>query len=301
MFFHFCTFHYWIYYSSRVAIEAALKEDFGEVTSSGSDSPVLLHTDSRTSRRKNTRRRILKSSSSGSDDENHRPSNPCESSVSYTSNTGLRCRPLTLTVTIDDVEETQSVFPSTSRPRRAVVRSAEERRERNRRLIERRQRRRQQPPLVILGADSSTDEDEEANKKRAQEKSDYQLALKLAEEWSKKVYISVAPNIYILEEINASDQNLSCNLDRSRLDCDGRQCIICFEVPKRPVGCIHCRQMIGCEACILKWRRTTNISRLNRSSPLSRGISSANHRSCPLCRFEWEDAPEVAPWEELLC
>lgn len=160
MFFHFCTFQYWIYYSSRVAIEAALKEDFGEVTSSGSDSPVLLHTDSGTSRRKNTRRRILKSSSSGSDDENHRPSNPCESSVSYTSNTGLRCRPLTLTVTIDDVEETQSVFPSTSRPRRAVVRSAEERRERNRRLIERRQRRRQQPPLVILGADSSTDEDE---------------------------------------------------------------------------------------------------------------------------------------------
>lgn len=78
------------------------------------------------------------------------------------------------------------------------------------------------------------------------------------------MYISVAPNIYILEEINASDQNLSCNLDRSRLDCDGRQCIICFEVPKRPVGCIHCRQMIGCEACILKWRRTTNISRLNR-------------------------------------
>lgn len=78
-------------------------------------------------------------------------------------------------------------------------------------------------------------------------------------------------------------------------------CVICYEDdPKMPVGCLHCRQLIGCKKCIKKWFRTTNISTLNRNSPLSRGVSHANHRCCPLCRVEWECGPEVVPYTEIL-
>ncbi|VDK59497.1 unnamed protein product [Anisakis simplex] len=80
----------------------------------------------------------------------------------------------------------------------------------------------------------------------------------------------------------------------------GEHCVICYEeAPDEPVGCLRCRQLIGCRRCILKWRRTNNISELNRRSPLSMGCSSVNHRKCPLCRAEWYVEPEIAPWDEL--
>uniref|UniRef100_A0A915D8H0 RING-type domain-containing protein n=1 Tax=Ditylenchus dipsaci TaxID=166011 RepID=A0A915D8H0_9BILA len=74
-------------------------------------------------------------------------------------------------------------------------------------------------------------------------------------------------------------------------------CTICMEdLALKPVGCLYCRQLIGCEKCVRKWFRTNNISHLNRYSPLSMGSSNLNHRSCPLCRVEWEDVPEIAPY-----
>ncbi|KAI1721817.1 hypothetical protein Ddc_08287 [Ditylenchus destructor] len=74
-------------------------------------------------------------------------------------------------------------------------------------------------------------------------------------------------------------------------------CTICMEDEvQKPVGCLYCRQLIGCERCVKKWFRTNNISNLNRNSPLSMGCSSLNHRSCPLCRVAWVDRPEVASY-----
>uniref|UniRef100_A0A0M3ICJ7 RING-type domain-containing protein n=1 Tax=Ascaris lumbricoides TaxID=6252 RepID=A0A0M3ICJ7_ASCLU len=80
----------------------------------------------------------------------------------------------------------------------------------------------------------------------------------------------------------------------------GQHCVICYEEqPDEPMGCLSCRQLIGCRKCVMKWRRTNNISELNRRSPLSIGCSSVNHRKCPLCRAEWDLDPEIAPWDEL--
>ncbi|KAH7726428.1 hypothetical protein AAVH_06230 [Aphelenchoides avenae] len=75
------------------------------------------------------------------------------------------------------------------------------------------------------------------------------------------------------------------------------RCIICFDVSAvKPVACAHCKQFLGCKVCVKRWYRTTNISELNRRSPLSRGQSHINHRSCPLCRIEWQETPEVIPY-----
>lgn len=68
------------------------------------------------------------------------------------------------------------------------------------------------------------------------------------------------------------------------------QCIICAE-PKaiNPVKAICCGQFLGCQSCVKRWFRTTNISDLNLYSPLSRGQSHNNHKRCPFCRTDWFD------------
>lgn len=269
---------------SRAAIQAALTEDFEEV--SDEDSPVRSHRGTRRQPKTVMRRRNTFLSSDS--DEDQTDVQVLETSVSY----GLEShcyRPLALTMTVDDFESSIPVsIPSTSRPCRTVVKLAAERKNRNRQLMEKRirQRRRRLPPLVTLDNSlSDTEENEDTKKRRAQEEADYQLALKLSAEWNMEI---------------SGTSTHDYKRDKSSVECDEQQCIICFEEPNQPVGCIHCRQMIGCRKCILKWRRTTNISSLNRSSPLSRGIASTNHRSCPLCRVEWEDVPEVAPWRDFL-
>ncbi|WKX91971.1 hypothetical protein Q1695_010198 [Nippostrongylus brasiliensis] len=63
-----------------------------------------------------------------------------------------------------------------------------------------------------------------------------------------------------------------------RSDAFGK-CNICFEdEPFDPVGCIHCRQQVGCRKCVDRWYEES--CRLRR-------------KQCPLCRHKWEDQPEV--------
>uniref|UniRef100_A0A915EKF6 RING-type domain-containing protein n=1 Tax=Ditylenchus dipsaci TaxID=166011 RepID=A0A915EKF6_9BILA len=65
-------------------------------------------------------------------------------------------------------------------------------------------------------------------------------------------------------------------------------CIICAEEDAvNPVKTICCGQNIGCKKCAKQWYRTTNISHLNSSSPLSRGQSHRNHKRCLFCREDW--------------
>uniref|UniRef100_A0A0M3HF94 Secreted protein n=1 Tax=Ascaris lumbricoides TaxID=6252 RepID=A0A0M3HF94_ASCLU len=41
----------------------------------------------------------------------------------------------------------------------------------------------------------------------------------------------------------------------------GQHCMICYEEqPDEPMGCLNCRQLIGCRKCVMEWRRTNNIS-----------------------------------------
>ncbi|VDL71640.1 unnamed protein product [Nippostrongylus brasiliensis] len=63
-----------------------------------------------------------------------------------------------------------------------------------------------------------------------------------------------------------------------RSDAFGK-CNICFEdEPFDPVGCIHCRQQVGCRKCVDRW--------YEESCRLCR-------KQCPLCRHKWGDQPEV--------
>lgn len=127
-----------------------------------------------------------------------------------------------------------------------------------------------------------------------QEAEDYQLALRLAAEVDTGEVHSAGPS-------RRTQRRLSYRvLLKQRPLLPGQHCIICLEEqPSDPVGCIHCRQLLGCYGCIMKWRSTTNISELNRRSPLSMGCPSTNHRKCPLCRYEWDNEPEVTCWDEL--
>ena len=145
--------------------------------------------------------------------------------------------------------------------------------------------RHKSPALVTL--DDSLPDEEPISGRRlrsAQEEADYQFALKLSAELNKS------------EGITSGNSNFMQDVNESSFD--DQQCIICFEKPQDPVACIYCRQMVGCRSCIMKWRNSTNKNSRDRS-PLSRGISSANHKSCPLCRVEWYDIPEVVPWEDI--
>lgn len=48
--------------------------------------------------------------------------------------------------------------------------------------------------------------------------------------------------------------------------------------------------------CSVSAIRSDFFSELNRRSPLSRGQAHVNHRSCPLCRTEWLEKPQVVPY-----
>uniref|UniRef100_A0A914EAI5 RING-type domain-containing protein n=1 Tax=Acrobeloides nanus TaxID=290746 RepID=A0A914EAI5_9BILA len=169
--------------------------------------------------------------------------------------------------------------------------------------------------------------DEEMAQRQRQEQLDFELALSLANEMSQPT----PSRLHELRELNpkrrkigldrkepndpdkpCSSNSLSSNQGTSspsskenhtssNTQPEEIRCIICFnDDPTEPVACIHCQNLIGCKSCVNKWTRTTNISSLNRRSPLSRGISSANHRACPLCRAEWESTyPDVIPFEEM--
>uniref|UniRef100_A0A0M3IZ36 RING-type domain-containing protein n=1 Tax=Anisakis simplex TaxID=6269 RepID=A0A0M3IZ36_ANISI len=64
----------------------------------------------------------------------------------------------------------------------------------------------------------------------------------------------------------------------------GQSCVICFiQPPEEPVGCVQCRQIIGCRRCVIEWNNSCN-----RSIP-----------NCPLCRAEWYLGPEIVRWDEL--
>uniref|UniRef100_A0A0N5ABG7 RING-type domain-containing protein n=1 Tax=Syphacia muris TaxID=451379 RepID=A0A0N5ABG7_9BILA len=193
---------------------------------------------------------------------------------------------LSQTITVGDVN--YEPVPSTSRPRRTCVQEKEARKRRNRRLARERlsRRCRRLPPLVVI--DSSSSDDEDMRKRHEQEEADYLLAVKISAELNKSFGLNSNSNNLLNTRCKESDED------------DAMQCIICFEKPVDAVGCIYCQQLLGCKKCVMKWRQTSNISKLNRSSPLSRGVSSANHKTCPLCRIEWEDAPEVAPWGDIL-
>ncbi|VDD88327.1 unnamed protein product [Enterobius vermicularis] len=71
---------------------------------------------------------------------------------------------------------------------------------------------------------------------------------------------------------------------------DGSQhCVICLEKPTNPEKCEQCNQLIGCHDCIVKWYRGDGQENSSASSWLN--------RSCPLCRFGWDDSPKIAKWK----
>uniref|UniRef100_A0A0M3IKI9 RING-type domain-containing protein n=1 Tax=Ascaris lumbricoides TaxID=6252 RepID=A0A0M3IKI9_ASCLU len=77
------------------------------------------------------------------------------------------------------------------------------------------------------------------------------------------------------------------------------KCIICFNDPAiDPVGCLQCKQLIGCRRCLLQWRYCTDAdSVLSRMDPTA-DMAGDNRRRCPLCRAEWPGDPEVVDWSD---
>lgn len=161
-------------------------------------------------------------------------------------------------------------------------------------------RRHQLPPLVTIDDSSSDSENaDEEKRRRAQEEADYQLALKISAEWNNGN--EGLPSSSSVAESTSYRHPSKHSTDVKRRNghefCD-LECVICFETPIRPMGCLRCRQLIGCHACVLKWRKT-NINSFNRMPPLSRGKAPENHGCCPLCRVKWVSQPEIAPWKEV--
>ncbi|VDD92506.1 unnamed protein product [Enterobius vermicularis] len=130
----------------------------------------------------------------------------------------------------------------------------------------------------------------ETASRREQEEKDWQFALQLQRKLDEEdEELSRLLALQLQQEREAERKVAS--------DDDSRQCIICFEKPTDPVGCVRCQQLIGCRHCVERWRGISQTSDYGRASPLSIGISSINHRCCPLCRYEWDNVPEVFDWD----
>lgn len=85
----------------------------------------------------------------------------------------------------------------------------------------------------------------------------------------------------------AGDLNASMPPDVIRSSEHGH-CSICFEeAPYDPMGCLICRQLIGCKRCVTKWYEA------GKKKAARREENADNHFMCPLCRHKWEGAPEV--------
>ncbi|CAJ0596157.1 unnamed protein product [Cylicocyclus nassatus] len=70
-------------------------------------------------------------------------------------------------------------------------------------------------------------------------------------------------------------------------------CAICLdEKPLDPVGCIHCRQLVGCRSCANRWYTTDRTKKHKLGNP-------TNTERCPLCRHEWKTRPAVKEMRKL--
>ncbi|EYC12936.1 hypothetical protein Y032_0045g1168 [Ancylostoma ceylanicum] len=76
-------------------------------------------------------------------------------------------------------------------------------------------------------------------------------------------------------------------------------CTICLEEePVNPVGCIYCKQLVGCRSCTSRWFYSSERSRLRSRmtwvfQDIFRALGPSNNERCPLCRHVWEEYPEV--------
>uniref|UniRef100_A0A0N4ZIK6 RING-type domain-containing protein n=1 Tax=Parastrongyloides trichosuri TaxID=131310 RepID=A0A0N4ZIK6_PARTI len=81
---------------------------------------------------------------------------------------------------------------------------------------------------------------------------------------------------------NSNDTKIILNLS----DLPTTNCLICTEEAKKPVGCLHCLQFLGCKNCVKKWEKTTNLEG-NDDGLRNLFQSNENHQSCFLCRAKW--------------
>ncbi|KAI1732449.1 hypothetical protein Ddc_01313 [Ditylenchus destructor] len=100
-----------------------------------------------------------------------------------------------------------------------------------------------------------------------------------------------------LSDISAASEGENIKHYENTEGRDPVSCIICAEDNvANPVKSTCCGQVIGCKDCVKRWYRTTNISALDVASPLSRGQSHENHKSCPYCRRPWTNEMLIEPY-----
>uniref|UniRef100_A0A914C4S3 histone acetyltransferase n=1 Tax=Acrobeloides nanus TaxID=290746 RepID=A0A914C4S3_9BILA len=75
------------------------------------------------------------------------------------------------------------------------------------------------------------------------------------------------------------------------------KCLICLsEKPEKPLGCVDCKQLIGCGRCVARWFFTNFMADISAiaTEPLAEG-----RRNCPLCRSKWDTRKKLAPYQVL--
>ncbi|KAK6726208.1 hypothetical protein RB195_004496 [Necator americanus] len=86
---------------------------------------------------------------------------------------------------------------------------------------------------------------------------------------------------------------------KQRKSAEWGSCAICLDdEPVDPVGCVYCRQLVGCRSCANRWYNAGHLL----PSPRERSTVNrppTNNERCPLCRHEWSVHPEVKEMHRL--